>query len=145
MVKLTDTVLRSLWEGVILYIIAAVFVDDISLRETEDAMTRIDLSGVQFSTAVENNFPMVFAPHLAILIRSDAQSASSGVLEVVYYRNAEQIARNVQPLQIEQGMFAYRLVRAEMEFTEPGTIEAHCRIDQNEPLIIPYTLKLRQE
>ena len=128
-----------------MYIIAAVFVDDISLRETEDAMTRIDLTGVQFSSTVENEFPLVFAPHLAILIRSDAHSSGSGVLEVIYYRSDEQIARNVQPLQIDPGMFAYRLVRAEMEFDEPGTIEAHCRIDQNEPLIVPYTLKLKRE
>ena len=128
-----------------MYIIAAVFVDDISMRESEGSTTRIDLTGIQFSSAVENNFPMMFAPHLAVLICSDMQSSGSGVLEVTYYRGGEQIARNVQPLQIEPGMFAYRLVRAEMEFSEPGTIEAHCRIDQNKPLVIPYTLKLKQE
>tara|TARA_B100000686_G_scaffold349491_1_gene443013 strand:+ start:2314 stop:2694 length:381 start_codon:yes stop_codon:yes gene_type:complete len=126
-----------------LYIIAAVFVDDISMREV-DGSTRIDFTGIQFSSEVEDNFPMMFAPHLAVLIRSDIESSGTGVLEVTYLRNGSQIARNAQPLQIEPGMFAYRLVRAEMEFDGPGSVEAHCRIDKNEPLIIPYTLKARQ-
>ena len=127
-----------------MYIIAAVFVDDIAMRDV-DGSTRIDLTGIQFSAEVENDFPMMFAPHLAVLIRSDTESSGTGVLEVTYLRNGSQIARNAQPLQIEPGMFAYRLVRAEMEFDEPGSVEAHCRIDQNEPLIIPYTLKAREE
>jgi hypothetical protein len=127
-----------------MYIVAAVFVDDISLREVEGSMSRIDLTGIQFSSAVEDNFPMQFAPHLAVLIRSAPTSPGTGVLEVCYYRDDEQVARNVQPLQIEPGMFAYRLVRAEMEFLAPGTIEAHCRIDQNEPIVIPYTLTVKQ-
>ncbi|MBG01259.1 MAG: hypothetical protein CL470_03205 [Acidimicrobiaceae bacterium] len=126
-----------------MYIIAAVFVDDISMREV-DGSTRIDFTGIQFSSEVEDNFPMMFAPHLAVLIRSDIESSGTGVLEVTYLRNGSQIARNAQPLQIEPGMFAYRLVRAEMEFDGPGSVEAHCRIDKNEPLIIPYTLKARQ-
>ena len=127
-----------------MYIIAAVFVDDISMREV-DGSTRIDLTGIQFSSEVEEDFPMIFAPHLAVLIHSDIESPGTGVLEVTYLRDGSQIARNVQPLQIESGMFAYRLVRAEMEFDGPGSVEAHCRIDQNEPLVIPYTLKARQE
>ena len=113
------------------------------MREV-DGSTRIDFTGIQFSSEVEDNFPMMFAPHLAVLIRSDIESSGTGVLEVTYLRNGSQIARNAQPLQIEPGMFAYRLVRAEMEFDGPGSVEAHCRIDKNEPLIIPYTLKARQ-
>ena len=93
-------------EGVILYIIAAVFVDDISLRELEGSVARIDLTGVQFSSLVEEEFPIVFAPHLALLIHSDDSATDNGVLEVTYYRGDEQIARNVQPLTIEAGKFA---------------------------------------
>tara|TARA_B100001996_G_scaffold376947_1_gene358865 strand:+ start:904 stop:1293 length:390 start_codon:yes stop_codon:yes gene_type:complete len=124
-----------------LYILAAVFVDDISLRELEGSVSRIDLTGVQFSAVVEDDFPIMFAPHLAILVHSNDSSTDTSVLEVTYYRDDEQIARNVQPLNIEAGKFAYRLVRAEMEFVEPGTIEARCRIGESDPLVVPYTLK----
>ena len=132
-------------EGVILYIIAAVFVDDVSLRELEGSVARIDLTGVQFSSLVEEEFPIVFAPHLALLIHSDDSATDNGVLEVTYYRGDEQIARNVQPLTIEAGKFAYRLVRAEMEFLEPGTVEARCRIGESDPLVVPYTIKTQNE
>ena len=124
-----------------MYILAAVFVDDISLRELEGSVSRIDLTGVQFSAVVEDDFPIMFAPHLAILVHSNDSSTDTSVLEVTYYRDDEQIARNVQPLNIEAGKFAYRLVRAEMEFVEPGTIEARCRIGESDPLVVPYTLK----
>ena len=128
-----------------MYIIAAVFVDDISLRELEGSVARIDLTGVQFSSLVEEEFPIVFAPHLALLIHSDDSATDNGVLEVTYYRGDEQIARNVQPLTIEAGKFAYRLVRAEMEFLEPGTVEARCRIGDSDPLVVPYTVKTQNE
>ena len=128
-----------------MYIIAAVFVDDISLRELEGSVARIDLTGVQFSSLVEEEFPIVFAPHIALLIHSDDSATDNGVLEVTYYRGDEQIARNVQPLTIEAGKFAYRLVRAEMEFLEPGTVEARCRIGDSDPLVVPYTIKTQNE
>ena len=128
-----------------MYIIAAVFVDDISLRELEGSVARIALTGVQFSSLVEEEFPIVFAPHLALLIHSDDSATDNGVLEVTYYRGDEQIARNVQPLTIEAGKFAYRLVRAEMEFLEPGTVEARCRIGDSDPLVVPYTIKTQNE
>ncbi len=88
---------------------------------------------------------MVFAPHLAVLIHSDDSSTDNGVLEVTYYRGDEQIARNVQPLTIEVGKFAYRLVRAEMEFLEPGRVEARCRIGDSDPLVVPYTIKTQKD
>ncbi len=143
--KSLKAVIRCMLEGVSLYIIAAVFVDDISLREIEGSVARIDLTGVQFSSLVEDDFPMMFAPHLALLIHSDDASTDNGVLEVTYYRGDEQIARNVQPLNIEAGKFAYRLVRAEMEFVEPGRIEARCRIGDGDPLVVPYTVKAQNE
>jgi len=64
----------------------------------------------------------------------------SGVLEVIFKRDGEQVARNVQPVTVDPGRFGYRLVRAELEFEEPGTVEAHCRIDQGPTTIVPFTL-----
>jgi len=77
------------------------------------------------------------------------------VLEVVFHRapkpgdeggetgesgEGEQMARNVQPLQLEPGKFTYRLVRAELELDDYGTIEAHCRIGGGPTTVVPYTL-----
>ena len=66
--------------------------------------------------------------------------ASTGALEVVYKRGEEQIARNVQPLEVEPGKFNYRLVRAELEFEAYETVEAHCRIDLGPVTVVPFTL-----
>ena len=44
--------------------------------------------------------------------------------------DAEQMARNVSPFNVEPGKFTYRLVRGELEFTEYGQIVAHCRVDR---------------
>ena len=52
----------------------------------------------------------------------------------------EQIARNVQPLQVEPGKFTYRLVRAELELDDYVTIEAHCRVGTGPTTVVPYTL-----
>ena len=43
-------------------------------------------------------------------------------------------------MQIEGGKFGYRLVRAELDFDAPGSIEAHCRIDLGETVVVPYSL-----
>jgi hypothetical protein len=50
------------------------------------------------------------------------------------------VARNVQPLQVEPGKFTYRLVRAEVDFAEYGTVEAHCRVGDGHVTVVPYTL-----
>ena len=55
-------------------------------------------------------------------------------------RDGEQIARNVQPVEVEPGKFAYRLVRGELEYATAGTVEAHCRVDQGPVTVVPYTL-----
>jgi len=68
-----------------------------------------------------------------------------GALEVRFLRDGEQVARNVQPMQVEPGKFNYRLVRAELTFDEPGTVEAHCRVDQGGVLVVPLTVMARQE
>jgi hypothetical protein len=50
------------------------------------------------------------------------------------------MARNVQPLQAEPGKFTYRLVRAELELDDYGTVEAHCRVGTGPVTVVPYTL-----
>ena len=59
---------------------------------------------------------------------------------MVYRRDGEQVARHVQPLQVDPGKFNYRLVRAQLEFTEDGTVEAHCRLDGGPTVVVPFTL-----
>jgi hypothetical protein len=121
-------------------IIAAVFMDDISLREVAGPSTRIDLTGIQFSAAAPQPVPVTMAPHLVVIVRCAAGEADTAALEVRYLMNGEQVARNLQPLQVEPGKFSYRLVRGEIDFTEYGTVEAHCRIDGGHTVIVPFTL-----
>jgi len=121
-------------------IVAALFIDDIELRQAPGPSTRIDLSGVHFSRAADAAVPCTVAPHLVVLVHCPPDHPGTAALEVTYHRRGEQIARNVQPLQVEPGKFNYRLVRAELEFGEYGTVEAHCRIDLGEPIVVPFTL-----
>lgn len=121
-------------------IIAALFIDDIELRQVPGPSTRIDLTGIQFSAAAPQPVPLTWSPHLCVIVRCPESHSGNAALEVVFRRDGEEIARNVQPLQVEPGKFNYRLVRAELEFEDYGTIEAHCRIDLGEVLVVPYTL-----
>lgn len=121
-------------------IVAALFIDDIELRTVPGPSTRIDLTGVQFSAAAPSPAPLVWAPHLVVIVRCPPDEPGRGALEVTYHRGDERIARNVQPLQVDPGKFNYRLVRAEMEFDDYGTVEARCRIDDGPVVTVPYTL-----
>ena len=122
-------------------IVSALFADNIELRQAPGPSTRIDLTGIQFSAVAPEAFPVTVAPHLIVIVRCGVDEPGNGVLEVVYRRSGEQIARNVQPITVEPGKFSYRLVRGEMDFAEAGTVEAHCRIDLGDEItIVPYTL-----
>ena len=121
-------------------IIAAVFIDTIQLREAPGPSTRIDLGGVKFSEAAPSPVPVTVEPHLVVLVYCPKDHKGEAALEVTYTRDDEQIARNVQMLAVEPGKFNYRLVRAELTFEEYGTVEANCRIDLGDPVIVPYTL-----
>ncbi|MYB03490.1 MAG: hypothetical protein F4011_13390 [Acidimicrobiaceae bacterium] len=121
-------------------IVAALFIDDIQLRQVPGPSTRIDLTGVQFSAAAPTEVPLVWAPHLVVIVRCAPDESGVGALEVAYFRGDERIARNVQPLQVEPGKFNYRLVRAELEFADYGTVEARARIDAGPIMVVPYTL-----
>jgi hypothetical protein len=121
-------------------ILSALFVDGVDMRPTDGGATHIDLTGVQFSAVAPQELPLTWAPHLSIIIRCPDDEPGTGVLEVVYVRDGEQLARNVQPLQIEPGRFTHRLVRGEIDFEDYGTVEAQCRVDQGPVTTVPYTL-----
>ena len=84
--------------------------------------------------------PLTWAPHLVVIVRCPPDDSGRGALEVTYHRDGEQIARNVQPLEVEPGKFNYRLVRAELDFPDYGTVEARARIDMGPITTVPYTL-----
>lgn len=123
-------------------IIAAVFADDIQLKPVPGPATQIDLTGIQFSAPAPGPVPITVGPHLMVLVWAPDDSTGFGALEVLFMRDGETepVARNAQPLQIEPGKFNYRLVRAEIAFTEYGTVVAECRIDGGPVTRVPYTL-----
>jgi hypothetical protein len=122
-------------------IVAALFMESIDLKPAfPGGPTQIDLCGVHFSAAPPSPPPVTVAPHMVVLVRCGADEDGSGVLEVVFRRDGEQVARNVQPLQVEPGKFTYRLVRAEVDFAEYGTVEAHCRVGDGHVTVVPYKL-----
>jgi len=122
------------------HILSALFIDTIDARSIPGPTTRLDLTGVQFSAPAPEPFPFTWAPHLVVIIHCGNDEPSNAVLEVTFLRDGEQVARNAQPLQIEPGKFSYRLVRAELPFDAPGTVEAHCRIDLTPAIVVPYTM-----
>ena len=121
-------------------IVAAVFIENIELRSAPGPSTRIDLTGVHFSMAAPSPVPVSLEPHLVVLVRCRPDEPGTGALETIYTRGGEQVARNVQPLQVEAGKFAYRLVRAELEFTDYDTVEANVRIANGPVTTVPFTL-----
>ena len=121
-------------------ILSALFIEGIETRQVAGPSTRIDITGIQFSAAAEQAVPVTVEPHLCVIVHCPADSRGTGALEVVYRKGDEQLARNVQPLEVEPGRFNYRLVRAELRFEDYGTVEAHCRIDMGPVTIVPFTL-----
>ena len=121
-------------------IVAALFIDEINLRQLPGPSTRIDLTGIQFSAVAPNPTPLTITPHLVVIIHCSNNESGFGALEVTYWQKNKQIARNVQPLQVDPGKFNYRLVRAELDFDDYGTIEARARVDEGTTVVVPYTL-----
>lgn len=121
-------------------IVAALFIEEIDLRQAPGPSTRIDLTGIQFSAAAPHAPPLTWAPHLVVIVHCRHDESGVAALEVSYHRDDVQVARNVQPLQVDPGKFNYRLVRAELDFDDYGTVEARCRIDDGPLTVVPYTL-----
>ena len=122
-------------------ILAALFVETIDQRTVPGPATRLDLGGVMFSVVAPSPPPVTITPHLVVIVRCGADEAGTDVLEVVFTDDkGEQVARNVQPLQVEPGKFGRQLVRGELTYNDYGTIEAHCRTARSEAVVVPLTL-----
>jgi hypothetical protein len=121
-------------------IVSALFVESFNMRPAPGPSTRIDITGAFFSMAAPTPVPVTLEPHLLVLVRCGPDEPGEGILEVVFMRGDEQVARNVSPFTVEPGKFTYRLVRAELEFTDYGTVDAHCRLGQGQTTIVPLTL-----
>lgn len=123
-------------------IVSALFAENISLRPVPGPSTRLDLTGIMFSLAAPTEPPVVVTPHLVVLVRCRPDEDGRGVLEVDFTdESGSQIARNVSPFMVEPGKFTYRLVRAELELSQLGTVEARCRLLPDGPTIaVPLTL-----
>jgi hypothetical protein len=121
-------------------IVAALFVEGIDFRQVEGPATRIDITGAFFSTAVPS-YPAQLTPHLVVLVRAPQASDGNATLETVFVRESgEEVGRNRQAFSVEPGKFGYRLVRGELEFPEPGTIEARCEIvESGSAIAVPLT------
>ncbi len=119
---------------------SALFIEHFDMRQAAGGAARIDLGGVHFSMAAPGPFPVTITPHMLVLVRCPETHTGLAALEVQFMRGDELVARNVQPLSVEPGKFGYNLVQAELTFDEPTTIEAHCRVDQGGPVVIPLTM-----
>jgi hypothetical protein len=122
-------------------IVSALFVENINLRPVPGPSTRIDLTGIMFSLPAPSEPPVTLTPHLVVFIRCRPDEPGNAILEVVFKdEKGEEVARNASPFTVEPGKFTYRLVRGELTFQDYGTIEAHCRVDRGDWLVVPLTL-----
>ena len=127
-----------------MHLVSSLFMDNFEIRQVPGPATRIDITGAFFSTVATGDLPLTLTPHFVALIFCEPTEKGEGIFEVVFRKGisseSEQIARNVSPFRVDPGKFTYRLVRAELEFTEYCQIFAHCRIDQDTWHIVPLTL-----
>ena len=122
-----------------MHIVSALFVENFELRQAAGPSTRIDITGAFFSTAVDA-YPAHLEPHLVVLVRAPAGTEGDATLETVFRRGDEEVGRNRQSFFVEPGKFGYRLVKGELEFPEPGTIEAVCTIvEGGSSVTVPLT------
>ena len=121
-------------------IVAALFVEGIDFRQVAGPATRIDITGAFFSTTVPA-YPARLEPHLVVLVRVPADSDGNGTLETVFVRDdGTEAGRNRQQFVVDPGKFGYRLVKGELEFDGPGTIEARCQIlESGSAVTVPLT------
>jgi hypothetical protein len=125
-------------------IVAALFIDNVEFRrEFEGGPTKIDITGAYFSTAARE-FPALLTPHLLVLLRAEDDGARMGTLDVAFVREAdgEEIGHHRAPVTIQPpGKFFYQLVRPELTYDEPGTVEARCTITETgSSVVTPLTV-----
>lgn len=127
-----------------MHIVSALFVEHFEMRQAAGPATRIDITGAMFSMAAPSPVPVTIDPHLVTFIFCPPGASGNGNYEVVFrtgpLETDEQLARNVSPFAVEPGKFTFRLVKAELEFTEYRQIFAHCRIDRGPWHLVPFTL-----
>lgn len=126
-------------------IVAALWMDNVDFRrEFEGGPTKIDITGAYFSTSVGGEFPASVTPHLLVLLRAESDAARSGTLDVQFVREGtdETVGAHRAPVMIQPpGKFFYQLVRPELLFTEPGTIEARCTVPETGSAVtVPLTV-----
>jgi len=122
-------------------IVAALFVEGIDQRQVPGPATRIDLTGILFSLVAPSPPPVTIAPHLVVLLRCAPDVPGAGTLEVEFLDAAgNQVARNVQPVNVVPGKFGRQLVRGELTYPDYGTIEAHVRLVDGPSVVGPLTL-----
>src|SRR6266852_3206212 len=120
-------------------IVAALFVEGIEFRQVAGPATRIDITGAFFSTVVDA-YPAKLEPHLVVLVRAAEGSDGNATLETVFRRGDEEVGRNRQSFFVEPGKFGYRLVKGELDFPEPGTVEARCTlVESGSAVTVPLT------
>ena len=121
-------------------IVAALFVEGIDFRQVAGPSTRIDITGAFFSTAVDVVSGAAWSRTSWCSCAAPDGSDGNATLETVFRRGGEEIGRNRQTFFVEPGKFGYRLVKGELEFPEPGTIEACCSIvDETSSVTVPLT------
>ncbi len=75
-----------------------------------------------------------------MLVRVPDGTDGNATLETVFRRGDEEVGRNRQTFFVDPGKFGYRLVKGELEFPEPGTIEACCTIvEGGSSVTVPLT------
>ena len=86
-------------------------------------------------------YPAQLTPHLVVLVRAPADVDGNATLETVFvHADGTEMGRNRQAFFVEPGKFGYRLVKGELEFSEPGTIEARCQIvESGSAVSVPLT------
>jgi len=129
-----------------MHIVAALFVDNFSMRQVEGPSTRIDLTGVFFSQVAPQPVPFTLSPHLVVLVYCPPSESGDGILQVVFQRLGidpeapAPLAQNASPFRVEPGKFTYRLVRAELPIDDYGQVLAHCRVGLGAWMAVPLTV-----
>lgn len=122
-------------------IIAALFVENMDFRQLPSGPTRIDLMGIMFSMPAPSPPPVTLSPHMIVLVRCPEDDPGFHALNVSFVdEKGTEVVKSKQPVEVEPGKFGYRLVRADITWEDYGKIEAHVRIDDGPPTIVPLTL-----